>query len=280
MAKTKAQLRTENSNNFPNNNSQFITPEKLRGFNNDIIDSVALEANTQLSGTGSFSNLSGSGYVSASEFIGDGSKLTNITSTVPAGTVSGSSQVILTDTTGNLGGNRITGSVPNAISSSYAITASHALNAGASDWDDIQNKPSGLVSGSSQVSYPDLSNIPSGIVSGSSQVSDLTGSLVTTASFDNGTRDMTFTKGDGSTFTTNIPDATVDTGSLLVTASNDFSEITFTKGDGSTFLIDSTPRDVIETVINKNGFMAKGTPVYVSVSQSRSDCTNSINETS
>lgn len=190
MAKTKAQLRTENSNNFPNNNSQFITPEKLRGFNNDIIDAVALEQNTNLTGTGSFSNLSGSGYVSASEFIGDGSKLTGVTSTVPAGTVSGSSQIILTDTTGNLGGNRITGSVPNAtnaVSASYAVTASFALNV-----------------------------------------------------------------------------TPIDTGSFFISASSDFSEITFNKGDGSTLVTDVTPRKVIETVKNKNGFMAKGTPVYVS----------------
>ena len=86
MAKTKSQLRTENSNNFPNNNSQFITPEKLRDFNNDIIDAIALEQNSELLGTGSFNNLSGSGFVSASVFIGDGSQLTGITAQVPAGT--------------------------------------------------------------------------------------------------------------------------------------------------------------------------------------------------
>ena len=56
-----------------------------------------------------------------------------------------------------------------------------------------------------------------------------------------------------------------DTGSLLTTASADFSEITFTKGDSSTFTIDATPRKVIETVKNKSGAtLAKGTPVYVS----------------
>jgi len=142
-SKTKSQLRTENNSSFPNNNSQLITPEILRTFNEDIIDSM----------------------------------------------------------------------VSNEDSGSFTVDS---------------------------------------------------GSLLTTASFDNGTRDMTFTKGDGSTFTTNIPGVATDTGSLLVTASNDFSEITFTKGDGTTFLIDGTPRQVIETVKNKNGFMAKGTPVYVS----------------
>jgi hypothetical protein len=39
-----------------------------------------------------------------------------------------------------------------------------------------------------------------------------TGSLLTTASFDNGTRNLTFTKGDASTFNVNIPDAS---GSIL-----------------------------------------------------------------
>jgi hypothetical protein len=56
------------------------------------------------------------------------------------------------------------------ITSSYALTASYAENVVDPTWDNIQDKPSGLVSGSSQVSYPELSNIPSGIVSGSSQV--------------------------------------------------------------------------------------------------------------
>lgn len=154
----------------------------------------------------------------------------------------------------------------------------------------------------------------------SGSVAVITGSLLLTASFDNGTRNLTFTKGDSSTFNVNIPDAsgsvlpsgvvsgssqiilnsttgnlfgnrisgpvddavnavsssyavtasyalnveTIDTGSLLVTASNDFSQITFTKGDASTFELDVTPRRVVETVKNKNGFMAKGTPVYVS----------------
>ena len=69
--------------------------------------------------------------------------------------------------------------------------------------------------------------------------------------------------GDGSNLT-NITASAVDTGSLLITASSDFSEITFTKGNGDTFLVDSTPRQVVELVKNKNGFMAKGTPVYVS----------------
>ena len=72
-------------------------------------------------------------------------------------------------------------------------------------------------------------------ISGSSGNVD-TGSLLETASFDNGSRNMTFTKGDASTFAVNIPDATVATGSLLKDASNnDNATTTYTRGSGATF---------------------------------------------
>ena len=211
MAKTKSQLRTENANNFPNNNSQFITPEKLRDFNNDIIDAVALEQNSELLGTGSFNNLSGSGFVSASTFIGDGSQLTGVSGQVPDGTVSGSSQIILQDTTGDLSGSRIDGSVDSSISSSLATRN------------------------------------------------------VLTASFDSGSRDMTFVNGDNSQFTVNIPGGEVDTGSLIETASVINAEITFTKADGTTFpiVVDNVTsslqtEDVFVNVKNVSGGIISG----------------------
>ena len=40
---TKQQLETVNNNNFPNNNTGFITPEKLREYNQDTIDSFVDE---------------------------------------------------------------------------------------------------------------------------------------------------------------------------------------------------------------------------------------------
>jgi hypothetical protein len=81
----------------------------------------------------------------------------------------------LRDGTGSLVDNII-------VTSSYALTASFAENAGTLD----------------------------------------TGSLLTTASFDNGTRDLTFTKGDSSTFDVNIPGSSIDTGSFATTGSNNF----------------------------------------------------------
>jgi hypothetical protein len=40
---TKTQLESVNQSNFPNNNTGFITPDKLRDFNTDIIDSMVDE---------------------------------------------------------------------------------------------------------------------------------------------------------------------------------------------------------------------------------------------
>jgi len=51
----------------------------------------------------------------------------------------------------------------------------------------------------------------------------------------------------------------------VASAVNDFSEITFTKGDGTTFQLDTTPRQVIELVKNMDiTTLGKGTPVYIS----------------
>ena len=62
------------------------------------------------------------------------------------------------------------------------------------------------------------------------------------------------------------------TQSLYQTASNDFSEITLTKVDGTTQVLDTTPRQVVESVKNGNGqTLVKGTPVYASGSQGNSN---------
>ena len=42
----KPQLKTENNASFPNNNTNFITPELLRNFNSDMIDSLTLQSET------------------------------------------------------------------------------------------------------------------------------------------------------------------------------------------------------------------------------------------
>jgi len=51
----KQQLENVNQTNFPNNNTQFITPEKLIEFNTDMIDSLVDEG-TYNSNSSSFSS--------------------------------------------------------------------------------------------------------------------------------------------------------------------------------------------------------------------------------
>jgi hypothetical protein len=198
------------------------------------------------------------------------------------------------------------------VTSSYALVAEVALNASASqNWNDITNKPSGLVSGSSQltssydqryvlsgsiqplptgvvsgssqIDFGGITGVPSGLVSGSSQIDlaqtfgtashAISASYAVSASYE-------IIKEVSSSYADNVPfdgilnkptlvssSAQVSdlTASLLETASNDFSQITFTKGDGSQFTLDTTPRIVWESVKNGNGqILPKGTPVYAS----------------
>jgi hypothetical protein len=88
------------------------------------------------------------------------------------------------------------------------------------------------------------STIPAGTISSSAQITSLgfvsssvTASSLVTASFDNGTRNLTFTKGDASTFNVNIPDVSGSTGNFATTGSNIFNGIQTLRSTGSTPLI-------------------------------------------
>jgi hypothetical protein len=137
---SKAQVLSNNTNSFPNNNSGQITPQVLRDFNDDFINSVQFtDTPTPTAVSASFAQTAATA-VSAS-YAANADLLDGINS----------SAFVLNSQTASM----------SVLSSSFALTASFALNAG------------------------------------------------------------------GGT--------TVNTGSLLVTASAAFSTITFTKGDGSTF---------------------------------------------
>ena len=191
--KTKEQLSALNDANFPNNNSGFITPQKLRDFNQDMIDSMVTDIDSILTGS-----ITVDGTITATEFVGDGSGITGVVSEVPQGTVSGSSQLTssyderytLSGSVQPLPEGLISGSsqidyplisnIPSGIiSSSEQLPGGLVSGSSQVDYPLISNIPSGIVSGSTQVSYPELSNIPSGIVSSSSQVilQDTTGDL-------------------------------------------------------------------------------------------------------
>ena len=67
---------------------------------------------------------------------------------------------------------------------------------------------------------------PAGTISSSAQItalgfvsSSITASSLITASFNNGTRNLTFTKGDNSTFSVNIPDVSGSAGNFVTTSS-------------------------------------------------------------
>lgn len=126
MGKTKAQLRTENSANFPNNNSQFITPERLRDFNTDMIDSLVVSSDSgSFVTTSSFDN----GTRTQTFTKADGSTYTNI---IPGG---GGSI--------NTGSFVITGSVSNATStftqgdgSTFALTVNNVASSSHSEFSE------------------------------------------------------------------------------------------------------------------------------------------------
>ena len=115
---TKQALKVENNTSFPNNNVGAITPEVLRTFNTDIIDSTVNQA-VYTADSGSWNQ-----KINA---------LQNDT---------GSYLV-----TGSVSGAVLTFTKDNGTTFSLAVTASAASVA----WDNVTGKPSGLVSGSSQV---------------------------------------------------------------------------------------------------------------------------------
>jgi hypothetical protein len=105
--------------------------------------------------------------------------------------------------------NAYTASNDSKVNSLTAATASYAVSSSVAGVDAAQQ-----------------SQINSLIAATGSYVSSaITASSLVTASFDNGTRNLTFTKGDASTFAVNIPDvsgSTFNTGSFATTGSNSF----------------------------------------------------------
>jgi len=97
--KTQEQLRIVNQTNFPNNNTNFITPTRLREFNDDVIDSIATTADSasfaaediNLQGQRDALVVSGSGVVIEEDGITQGTATTlnfagAVTASVSAGT--------------------------------------------------------------------------------------------------------------------------------------------------------------------------------------------------
>jgi hypothetical protein len=124
---SKQALKVENNQSFPNNNAGLITPTALRTFNEDMIDSTVNQA-TYTTDSASFD-----------------SRINNITgSTTDTGS-------LLTTASFDNGTRDLTFTKGDASQFSVNIPG----QSGSVDWTEVTNKPSGLVSGSSQVVLED-----------------------------------------------------------------------------------------------------------------------------
>jgi len=108
--------------------------------------------------------------------------------------------------------------VSNGITGSLEGTASYATQALSASYAPQDPLPSGLVSGSSQISYTGITDVPSGIISGSSQISDL--GFATTSSVNTKLDTGSFNTYSGDTL--NVINQKLDSGSFnSYTSSND-----------------------------------------------------------
>lgn len=321
MGLTKAQLEALNDSSFPNNNSGLITPQVLRDYNDATIentvnqddytaDSASFNSRI-LAITGSLLTTSSfNAYTQSTN-----TRLTNIESTtaslnssVSQLNASSASQQVSIDSLNQFTASQSTASIVSSINnlntfSASALVSLNSLNSATSSYVTETESGSFLITASVNVNVItftkgdnttfDLAvassgSVTPGTISGSAQItalgfvsSSVTASSLITASFDNGTRNLTFTKGDATTFNVNIPDVSGSAGDFVTTASfNSYTQsndqrvssleaatssyvtsaitasslitasavgntITFTKGDATTFnvSVSSTPID-------------------------------------
>jgi len=261
---SKQALKVENSTQFPNNNAGLITPSNLRAFNEDMIDSLVDEItynedsaswNNSIDALNTFTASQQPSFTALNEFT--------------------ASQLTI-----NSGLNSATAS----LSSSIGVVSSEVdvLQVWSSSVNEIRDD--GVLQGYStrfhfggNVSASIVPNVGGPIASINIPFSSVdTGSLLLTASFDNGTRDLTFTKGDSSQFSVNIPDAS---GSILpagvVSGSSQIilQDTTYTDGvldqflttDGAGNLSFDWVKSLHQNIRNATtSSIVRGTPLYIS----------------
>ena len=207
MPLNKPALEALNQTNFPDNQEQLITPILLREFNDEMINSMELTQSMD-----SYANLG-----TANIFYGGNQSIAKEYKLFTNGvywnnnTAGYNNLEIINSITGNIdiaalgGGVRIVSSSLNIMNGTF--TAS-------------------LAEGFTYVGNSSGRSVLVATSSFGSVTSAITASSLITASFDNGTRNLTFTKGDASTFNVNIPDvsgSTINTGSFATTGSNTFN---------------------------------------------------------
>jgi hypothetical protein len=187
--------------------SQQISIDNL----NSKTGSYATTGSNIFTGANTFTSISASSFVSASTFVGDGSKLTGITSSIALPILDeGIPQ-------GNAVSMNFTGSAISAtVVGGVAIVSVNGLDSASFNSYTASTDSSisqlNASSASQQVSINALNNATASLFTSASLG-------LTTASFNNGTRDLTFSKGDGTTFAVNIPDVSGSAGNFVTTSS-------------------------------------------------------------
>jgi hypothetical protein len=178
-------------------------------------------------------------------------------STIPAGTISGSSQITAL------------GFVSSSITASSLVTASVSLNTitftkgDASTFNIIVNTGSAITTDitslnsftqSQETKDTTLASVTSSLNSATASLFTSASLALVTASFDNATRNLTFTKGDTNQFSVNIPDvsgSTINTGSFVTTSS--FNSYT-SSNDQRVNSLETNSASVNISITNLNSF--------------------------
>jgi uncharacterized coiled-coil protein SlyX len=227
---SKQALKVDNNQSFPNNNNGAITPSILRAFNTNMIDSMVDELsynvdsaswNQQIDALEQFtSSVVG---INTGSLLVTASAVSNVITFTKGDT--STFNVTVADTTDLSQLNQATASLQ-TFTASANIRLNNLESTTASLLVETQNLE--LFSASALVSISNLNassasqqvSINSLNAATSSYVTETeSGSFLITASFDNGNRNLTFTKGDNTTFAVNIPDVSGSTGNFVTTAS-------------------------------------------------------------
>jgi len=201
---SKQALKVENNTSFPNNNSGLITPQILRDFNTDMIDSLVDEIG-YTADSASWNQQINALEVFTASFTGSATNTGSLLLTASA------TNNVITFTKGDASTFNITvntGSAANISALNQATASLQAFTASA----EISITNLNASSASQQVSINNLNTTTASLNTSASLA-------LYTASFNSGTRNLTFTKGDNQTFSVNIPDVSGSAGDFVTTSS-------------------------------------------------------------
>ena len=239
---SRSQILADNQTSFPNNNSALITPQVLRDFNSDFANSVVFNDQTgsMTINTGSFATTGSNTFTGIQTYNNQTvfNAVANFSAPVFVGnqliftasrfspTVANSADLEMLDQ--NRFGFNIKDKNASTSGSDFTATVNSGSLFASVDFNTYYGGNIGILrlrnnNGSRSL----FIDVDTSIISGSTTfVGPLIGNLNGTASF-----------ATTASFALNAGGATVNTGSLLTTASVSLNTITFTKGDASTFAI-------------------------------------------